>query len=487
MTLKNLKQFRDNPEKLQEHLNKPPDLFEVEGSKLALNLHPGQSRAWVSPARIVAIIAGTQGGKTSFGPWWLHREIMDKGSGDYIAATATFDLFKLKMLPELKLVFEHTLGIARYWSGDKVMEIRDPETGEFWANRSDDPMWSRIILRSASSEGGLESTSGKAAWLDEAGMDDFTLGAFEAVLRRLALARGRILITTTPYNVGWLKTEILDPWEQGDETIEVVNFASNMNPKFPQEEMEERELKMDTWKFRMFYLGLITKPAGLIFSMFVALDRDQVDEDGNPGHLVDDFDIPKEWVRYVAVDPGAVNQCVLWFAQDPVSEEYFLYRESLDGNKSTAEHVKNALQYVNQGERVKSWYIGNKSETQQRLDWSRNGARPVREPPFHDVEAGIDAIIEFLKTYRLYIFKSCRGTIAQFGSYRRKLDARDQPIKDILNKNAYHYIDGVRYFVVGRKGKRGKPARIRSLSKGTRHGNVKTKEPDREPDRPDWG
>jgi len=37
--------------------------------------------------------------------------------------TATFDLFKLKMLPAIREVFEDVLGIACYWSGDQVLEL----------------------------------------------------------------------------------------------------------------------------------------------------------------------------------------------------------------------------------------------------------------------------------------------------------------------------------------------------------------------------
>src|SRR5205823_5064075 len=103
--------------------------------------------------------------KTSFGPWWLHREIERCGPGDYLAVTSTFDLFKLKMLPTLCEVFEQILGIGRYWSGDRVIELCDPATGKFLARRSQDTMYTRIILRSAEAKSGLESTTSKAAWL----------------------------------------------------------------------------------------------------------------------------------------------------------------------------------------------------------------------------------------------------------------------------------------------------------------------------------
>ena len=37
---------------------------------------------------------------------------------------------------------------------DGVIEIRNPQTGKFEAKRASDPMWGRIILRSAAAGGG---------------------------------------------------------------------------------------------------------------------------------------------------------------------------------------------------------------------------------------------------------------------------------------------------------------------------------------------
>jgi len=160
------------------------DIFDVDGDRMTLHLHPGQAQAWDSPRRLLFVIAGTQSGKTSFGPHWLHREIVNCGPGDYLAVTATYDLFKLKMLPEMKSVF---LPMGWKWGASE----RILEKGK-----------SRIILRSAQSDGGLESATVKAAWLDECGQDEFRLEAWEAVLRRLSLSQGRVLGTTTPCSMG---------------------------------------------------------------------------------------------------------------------------------------------------------------------------------------------------------------------------------------------------------------------------------------------
>lgn len=424
---------------------------------VALDLHEGQVRAWWSEARVIAVIAGTQGGKTSLGPWWLWREIMLRGPGDYLAVTATYDLFKLKMLPALLETFVQVLGIARLWAGDGILELCVhewdeaaqswvPHPGEFMATRSDDPMWARIIMRSAAAKGGLESATAQGAWLDEAGQDEFTLAAWEAVVRRLSIYRGRVLITTTPYNLGWLKTEIYDAWRAGDRDVEVIQFASIANPAFPKAEFEERRSKMADWKFAMFYLAQFERPEGLIYRAFM----DQLKTAG--GHKVKPFDIPATWPRYVGIDPGANNTALVWLARDPDTNVLYLYRESLEGDKSSREHARDALSLArSNGENVLTWFLGQKSEKQYRLDWQDAGVYDVSEPPVHEVENGIDAVIELFKTYRLFIFDTCRGTLDQLGSYRRKLNEMDEPTEVILHKERYHLLDALRYAAVGIK------------------------------------
>jgi hypothetical protein len=89
----------------------------IPGGELVYHLHPGQARAWRSGRRFVFILAGTQGGKTSFGPLWLYREIQTRGPGDYLAVTSTYPLLRLKMLPEFLRLFRDTLRLGEAVSG----------------------------------------------------------------------------------------------------------------------------------------------------------------------------------------------------------------------------------------------------------------------------------------------------------------------------------------------------------------------------------
>ena len=408
-------------------------IWERDGQgRLHLQFHAGQQRAYESERRFVFVLAGTQSGKTGYGPWWLAREIERRGGGDYLAVTATYDLFKMKMLPMLRETFEQVLGSGRYWAGDKVLEIREPATRRFWASRAGDPMWARIILRSAAAGGGLEAASAQAAWLDECGQDEFTVETWEAVLRRLSLSQGRVLGTTTPYNLGWIKTEVHDRWEAGDPDIDVVQFPSTWNPAFSPEEFARAERTMPGWRFRMFYHGELTRPAGLIYDCF--------DPEEN---VVDDFHLPYFLPRRVGIDFGAVNTALVWIAEDPQKGVFYAYRESLEGGKSTEEHVRAARRAAGR-ERVVLWIGGSPSEEQQRMDWAQAGLSVI--PPYvGDVDSGLDRVYGLIKTRRLLFFRSMTGLLDEIGSYRRRLDEQGEPTGEIVDKRRYHRLDALRY------------------------------------------
>lgn len=402
-------------------------LWQADNGQLVITPHPGQAKAWRSEKRFIFVVSGSQGGKTSFLPLWLWREIQRKGPGDYLAVTASFPLLKLKMLPEFLAYFQHTLHLGEWAAADKVFTFHDKKT--------------RVIFGSATNPESLESATAKGAVLDECGQDQFRLEAWEAIQRRLALHQGRVLGATTPYNLGWLKQLVYDKWRAGDPDFEVIQFASTTNPVFPREEFERAQRTLPTWKFNMFYRGQFDRPAGLIYADFI----DEYREKG--GHKVKPFLIPPKWPRHVGIDFGAVNTALIWLAHDPDANVYYLYRESLEGGKTTKEHVA-AAKAAAAGLNMRTWHGGAKSEVQQRLDWQAEGIY-VQEPPVSDVESGIDKVIELFKTFTLYVFDDCLGTLDELGTYSRETDDMGQPTEKIKDKETFHRLDGLRYVALG--------------------------------------
>lgn len=405
------------------------------GGDLRLKLHPGQLEAFDSQKRFVFVLAGTQGGKTSFGPLWILNEIRNCGEGDYIVATSTFKLFKLKLLPEILNLFCNSLEIGRYWRGDHVIELRENLTGKFWAKRSDDPMWGRIILTSAQQKGGIESATAKAAWLDEVGMDIFGLDQWDAVQRRVSIAQGRILGTTTLYNRGWLKQQIYDRWKLGDPEIEVIQFDSMMNPAFPKAEFERMRARAPEWKFNMFYRGKFDIPAGLIYGVFED-ERDAIDPKT--------VDMNQAFPRHLGADFGPVHFGMLHLMTrpGPNGPEYVVYDEYLQGNKDIKDHVAYHKNQV-AGTNFQGGYGGIKAEEQWRREFNLWGG-DLALPAVTDYEVGIDIVYGVMKNHRLKVTKNCRRLLSEIGEYSRELDPNDEPTAKVKDKSKYHLLDCLR-------------------------------------------
>lgn len=410
---------------------------EVQDGELVVRLHPGQRRAWDSQARFVYMLAGTQGGKTCFGPHWLHREIEACGAGDYLAVTSTYDLFKLKMLPELRAVFEDALHIGRYWAGERVIELAEGLVpGQFKAQRQDDAMWGRIILRSADAKAGLESATAKAAWVDEVGQKEFAREALEGVLRRLSLAQGRLLGTTSLYYWGWLKNDVFDRWRAGDKDIDVIQFESIANPAFPKEEYERAKATMPAWKFNLFYRGLYERPAGLVYDSF---DYATCVKSRMP--------ILNEWLWYVGHDFGGANPAAMFYAVDPTTGLFWAVHEYLPGSRSVYQQVED-FKEITKGRNVIKRIGGSHQEEGWRESYTTHGW-PIQEPKenVRRVEDGISRVYALHKLKKVMVFSDLTNYIDQLQSYSRKLDDNYQPTEEIENKAAYHLMDAERYIL----------------------------------------
>jgi len=390
------------------------ETFERDGNCVfRWNLHRGQREVLAARERYILALAGNQSGKTVIGPPWLLLQMKEFGPGEYIAASANYDLLRMKMLPELRKVFGRMPG---------------------WAYNKSERVWSdgdySILIRSGEAPGGLESCTAKAAWLDEWGQPQIDITTWEAVQRRLGVHQGRALFTTTPYALNWLKTAVYDRAKGGDPLYRLISFRSLDNPSFPREEWDRAEREMPDWRFRMMYCGEFTKPAGVIYLDF-----------NESQHVVEPFSIPHDWLVYVGVDFGLVHTAIVWFAVDPQSGMVYAYREYLGGGMTGTEHARRCLEY---NEPVVCWTGGAPSEDAQRLEWADGGVQIAR-PPISDLEAGISHVVGLIRTDRLRIFENLYGLRSELTSYSRELDAAGEPTARIANKETFHRLDAVRY------------------------------------------
>ena len=378
-----------------------------------IKLHKGQTRAWKSDAKIVAMISGTGSGKTFMGALWLYREIQKYPKDTFLVVSPTYSMFDRVVLPMAKgLLDELTHGVYRAVEKTYIL----PTGGKVFFGSADNPLT-------------LEGVHVRAAWMDEAGQ--MKREAWDVVLRRTGFHGGRVLITTTPYNLGWLKTEVFDRWKAGDKNYDVIQFPSIENPYYPREEFERARRDLPDWMFRMFYMGEFAKPEGLVY------------QDFNPSvHVVEPFDIPKNWTRIVGVDFGYNNPfAVLWLAIDGDNNIY-VYREYYEREKLPKEAGEDIVR-LSEGEMIDA-VICDPSRPEGMEDLRRLGL-PVQAAD-NSVLTGIQRVTEKLKARQLFVFRGLENTLNEFEAYSWKVingAQSEQPVKEFD-----HAMDALRYAIM---------------------------------------
>jgi len=411
--------------------------YEPKSQTLKFRFHKYQKQAMRAGERFILLLGGTQSGKTSFGPIWLHREIKLRGAGDYLGVAPTYPLMSKKMLPEFIRLFSDTLNLGEYKKADRMFIVSKAGEADLFGKEQEAP--TVIYFGHAQDPDALESATAKAAWLDECGQTKFKLDSFEAIVRRLSLYMGRVLMTTTPYNLGWLKQKFWDVWERSKKeakelSIRVISFPSIANPSFPRQVYEQAKKTLQRWKFDMFYRAIFTRPAGMIYDCF----DEQV-------HKIKRFQIPEHWPRYLGLDFGGVNTAGVYLAQElgdknEPTGRFIAYREYHHGGRTAAQHAE----ALRRGEPMLTVYGGAKSEGQWRDEFSAAGLY-VGEPAVSDVEVGINRVYGAFKQLVLLVFDDLNGLNDEIMSYSRVLDDMGQPTEKIADKETFHHLDGLRY------------------------------------------
>jgi len=406
---------------------KIPQFREHDPATGALNINPNlpQSQVLLSDALITVMQAGAQSGKTSVGALWLKLRVDELGPGDYMMVCPTFPLMEARVIPELKSWFGEESGWGVYRVGFHRFESNQKIDGNPAV---------RIFLGSALNPDSLESATIKACWIDEIAQSQFPRSSWEAIQRRVSLANGRILGTTTLYDVsGWYRAEIYERWKQGDPRINIIQADSIANPNFSREAYETARLTMPYWKFNMAYRGIYEKPTGIIYDGFREEDQ-----------IIPRFKIPWDqgWIGYVGHDFGPNNTAAVWLAQDPDTGYFYVYRTYWDGGRTVGQHAAE-FKRLSDGETIRTRTGGSHQEEEIRYAYSAAGW-PIREPGIRSVEAGIDRAYSFVAN-NLFVFSDCHDFLNEIMTYSRELDDDYEATEKIARKSTFHLMDCMRY------------------------------------------
>ena len=364
----------------------------------------------------VAFISGSGAGKTVAGKAAQVMYMLENPGQVWLVAEPTWDMVDRILLTDLP-------GNPSLISWVRML---DPDAHYVRSRRT---IYSQslgnIVLVSGGQPEGMEGVHAAGVWLDEAGQ--MSKLAYETAERRCSAVDGRLRITTTPYNRGWLFRDVYQLWEKGDQDIHVIRAPSTSNPAYSNEAFERNRRNWTAARFNMMMLGGFERPEGMIYTAW------------NEDLLVEPFDIPDVWPKRAAVDLGWNHPTgAVAAAQDP-SGTYYLYWEHRKGETLIANHAK-TFKTLHPPPEV--WY-GDPAAAQERAEL-RNAGLPI-VPANNEVLAGIDTVQELMTTGRLRVFNNL--LYWQDGVEGYQWDSKDDLLVDKPIKIDDDLMDATRYLL----------------------------------------
>lgn len=388
-----------------------PSALLTRPSGIWASLHEGQQRAIDSKAKVVMVIAGTGGGKTSLGPLWLLSRYQP---GHSFLVVAPHKILVRTTMPTTLAIFETKLRMGRWQNKNEGL----------W--RFDDGGF--IYFCSADTPESIEGAHVHAAWMDECGQRQFPVQAWEAVQRRVRFHAGPILGTSTPYVLGWLH-DLHVAWQRGERPdVEFITFPSIANPRYPREEFERARRTLPAWQFRMFHLGVWDRPAGLVYA--------DIGDDCWVSSLPPEADT---WDIYAGLDFGFNNPTAVVYGALSPDDVLYVYDCYYESGRTDAD---NACLAPRPERLYAAW--GDPSSPEAIEEFRRAGW-PIVPCERHEVRDGILAVIERARTGRL---KFVRGGLADLS---REMDGYvwDERRPEMPVKGNDHALDALRYLCWG--------------------------------------
>jgi hypothetical protein len=415
--------------------------------------HLGQAKVLEMGHPIVAVICGAQAGKTTVGPIWLEQRIAEGGAGEYVVGSPSYDLLDTKLLPEYEKHFVELRRGGRANHGGAPKIVLSASYMAKLGHRGS----ATIYFRTMGKPEQWESFTAKAIHLDEPGMLSVPERTFEAVQRRLAIARssgfGRLLLTTTPYGWNWFKRRVSDfatcpVWsdpsgcemrESEDGGIGVLNFPSWLNPSFDKSIADEAlRSGMMEWRWRMMYEGVFTRPAGAVYDCF---DRSSCLFD------LGSLKVDHRWKVHLGMDFGPINTAGVVVLECPLGMLYLAGAYHPGAHKTVAEHHYRLRQKVSDcapGLALDRVVGGQRGESEWRAQFHDQGL-PVEPPVVHEIDVQIGCVYRLFRTGFLKVASHLEGLIREFEEYQYELDEFGDPTGRVANESRFHRHAACRY------------------------------------------
>ena len=287
----------------------------------------------------------------------------------------------------------------------------------------------------------FQGTSLDFVWFDEEPPYDIYLECRMRVLDR----KGQIFATMTPLKgLSWVYNTIyLNP--ANDKEIWTIQMEWADNPYLDEEEIEFMSsiLSKDELESRRY--GKFLSNGGMVYSEFDPLV-----------HVIEPFDVPKDWFDTISIDPGLHNPLSAhWYAVDYDGNIYVI-AEHYFSNKTVEWHAdKIREKCIKLGWKQRNGFIDaliDSAANQKTLASEKSVAELFYDNKINvntkvnkDLFAGISRVKSYLKNIkgeaRLKIFSTCTNLIREIKGYF--WGNADTPIK-----KDDHALDELRYYIM---------------------------------------
>lgn len=380
---------------------------------------PEQQAVLDSEARFLTVACGIQSGKTMTGVIWLLGEILKHPKDDFLIGAPTYKILEQSTMKKFFEIFPmHT---AIYRKQDSVLELING---------------GKIYIRSTEIPNNIEGMTVRAAWLDEAGL--MKPQVWTNVQGRVAIKKGRVLMTTTPYNMGWLYRECVRQAQSQNPDYAIFNWASNSNPYFPAEEMERARLTMSGPDFERRYLGLFRQMEGLVYP------------DWEPQKMVENTPPIEDEVKEVVagVDYGFTNPTSIQVVAITKDNTLHVIDEVYETRLVHSQIVDRCTE-LKEKWGVEMFYVDPVANIL--IDTMNSAGLPTMGGN-NDVESGISKVRQLIKYNRIKIWFGCYNLLDEIENYHYQVShfsTSDSQVEyqQKPDKTFDHAVDSLRYLV----------------------------------------
>lgn len=424
------------------------------------NPHPIQWDALNFPTQFGAAICGSQSGKTTVGAVWSGLRIQDEmNRPDPRPGLIGAPTYKVMRQSTLQKFWEQFPNLQQYHKRqESVIEI------PYQTKKGENKVYP-IFIRSFDRPLGVEGMSPGWAWLDEFGQCDQL--AWTVVKTRMTVTQGKIFITTTPYNTGFLYRDIYQPVQEGvEKRISIYTWSAydlalffddlakketgekqrefTEKAKAIREHLDNEKRALSPEEFKKRYMGEFSRMTGLVYPVTEA-------------HY-----IPRETLRFDKVIGG-----IDWGFHHPAVGVYGLSGDSWyvigewGGTKNTTDEIIDACKELQEEFNVSRWYAD--SANPEKIKQANRGTGlyvvPFKKKKRHmtgdsrgttrsSIEYGISYIGQLVREGRLKVFDDLHYHINEFESYHYPDDPKPG-MEDTPAKENDHFMDAMRYAITG--------------------------------------